>query len=687
MKASLFSLTSTNRSIESISNHMSRKRSRRTTRYETVPDDKHNATLSKVQWQDIFRSPWFIPLIGVFLLLILLSLRLIIDVDLGFHLRGGQWMLENRSFHRHDVFTYTVNNHEYIAMYWLYQIGLFITYTLFGYGGISIINTLLLASVFFIACLRMKHHHVRPGTAAIILLPAVIAVEIRFGVRPEIMTWLAILGMLIVLDQYYRRRRNLLFLLPVIQLLWVNLHGLFIIGWFLVGAYFISKLFHDREFDKSLFRWSLITILVSFMNPYFIKGVLFPFYLFTRLQGSNVFKAVITELTSPWSIKALTNMPGAPLYIYYAFSLVSLLLLIFTWRKRKLHELLIFPAFFYLSYAAVRNIPIFILAVMPLIGNGLDYLASHVRIRSFVTYLKPYGRPAPLLITLFIVLLCLRIVTNAFYAGRRGGNFGIGLDEKTHPVAAAEFINAHGLKARFINDLNRGSWLIWATRQPVFIDGRLEVVQEDFFREYQRSFAPGGMENIIAVYDPRFIIFDYSYPEAMLWEIQLQQKPDWRKIYWDQTSVIYAQNAYRPDLKTVDFMSVAHAMDIDTAVSSDQIWRSLQNPEPSRFTAWLQGFYRHKYFPAELGRMAYYASVNLEFRAAELLYFEFTRRTDQNRYAAYLGLGTIYMLSEKLDRAIGCYELALRENPRSETAARRIKEIKEYLRNKPLLHK
>src|SRR4030042_1906232 len=445
-------------------------------------------TTTATRWKNIISSPWFIPMISLFLLIILLSIRLIIDLDLGFHLRGGQWMLENRSFHKFDVFTYTVNDHEYIAMYWLYQIILFITYKLFNYGGISILNSILLVIVFFMIFLRMKNHNIRPGIISIIFLPALFTMEIRFGVRPEIMTWILLLCMLTVLDQYYHHGRNYLFLLPIIQLFWVNLHGLFIIGWFLLGAYFISKYFHEHKFDKKLFWWSLCTILISLVNPYFIKGVLFPFYLFTRLQCSNIFKGAITELTSPWSTKALANMPHLPLFIYYAFVLISFLFLIYTWRKRKLHEFLIIAAFFYISYTTVRNLPIFIIAAMPIIGTGLNELLSKGKLNFFKKNIHGAMRPAAFLLTGFIILLCIRIVTNAFYAGRRGGNFGIGMDEKMHPVAASEFMNKNGLRTRFINDLNRGSWLIWATKQPVFIDGRLEVIQEDFFREYEKSY-------------------------------------------------------------------------------------------------------------------------------------------------------------------------------------------------------
>ncbi|MEO0189514.1 MAG: hypothetical protein ABIL18_00880, partial [candidate division WOR-3 bacterium] len=57
---------------------------------------------------------WYIVLFFIFGVVFLLSLRKIYDVDIGFHLRGGEWMLENKSFHHYDVFTYTARNNEYV---------------------------------------------------------------------------------------------------------------------------------------------------------------------------------------------------------------------------------------------------------------------------------------------------------------------------------------------------------------------------------------------------------------------------------------------------------------------------------------------------------------------------------------------------------------------------------------------
>src|SRR5579883_529810 len=74
------------------------------------------------------QNAWIGSFLACFLLLVLLATRQIHDADLGFHLKGGQWIVQNHAFPNKDDYTYTVPTHEYIDLHWLYQILLFALY-------------------------------------------------------------------------------------------------------------------------------------------------------------------------------------------------------------------------------------------------------------------------------------------------------------------------------------------------------------------------------------------------------------------------------------------------------------------------------------------------------------------------------------------------------------------------------
>lgn len=620
---------------------------------------------------------WHLALFAIFMLVFFFSLRQIYDVDIGFHLRGGKWMLENRAFHSYDIFTYTVRNHEYIAMYWLYQIILFLVYKIGSDKLISIWNSILILILFFLLYLRLKKSSISTWLIVILILLGLFPFELRFGVRPEIMTYIFLLLTLIILDQYFYHQKNYLYFLPIIQLFWVNFHGLFILGWVVEICYVISTYMHYRPHFKNLLQWVLLSFFATFLNPYFLKGIFFPFYLFTRLQNSSVFKDAITEFASPFSARGFLLTSHPALYIYFLFLLLSIVLTVFTYRHRKLHDYLLLIAFGYLSSMAVRNIPLFIIIAIQTIG--LSIKDSIPFFKKFIRFSKPVQNIAGLIIIVFTVIFLLRVINNGYYAHRGGGNFGWGFDRAVQPIKMGEFILKNRLTQRILNDMNRGSWLIWAVREPVYIDGRLEVIKETLFKEFHDSHQPGGIIKLIDKYNPSLIIFDYSYPEALFWDIDLENCSDWRIIYWDETTVIYAKSNYAEQIEPFSFWAAINKMAIDIDLSEQEKWNILRTPTKSQFQIFFEGLYKRQSYPAALTRMAFYVSVKLQFPIAEILYLNALKNADYHREEVYFRLGLIYHFMQKFDKAEYCYQRVLQDNPHHKKAKTMLLRLRQNL--------
>ena len=121
-------------------------------------------------------TSWSIPFIALVVLLVVFSLRLINNADIGFHLKGGQWILENFKFPGNDVFTYTVNTHEYIDMQWLYQVLIFSVQSIFGYAGLTILNVLFILTTFYLLYRVMQFREVPLPLIIIILFTILLVV-------------------------------------------------------------------------------------------------------------------------------------------------------------------------------------------------------------------------------------------------------------------------------------------------------------------------------------------------------------------------------------------------------------------------------------------------------------------------------------------------------------------------------
>ncbi|MBL7993992.1 hypothetical protein JNM05_01350, partial [bacterium] len=302
-----------------------------------------------------------LPFFSLFLLLIVLSFRFIAENDLGFHLHGGEWIIQNRAFPTFDSFTYTVPNHAYIDLHWLFQILLYVVYAWFGFEGISTVYVTLILIVFTLMYYWFKSNQITSAASLWLMLGVLLTIEVRFNFRPEVMTWILMILMLHVLDHYVRERRRVLWILPVIMVLWTNTHGLFVIGLLIMGAYAVSVMFQEKKIDRYLWMWSFIGMASVLINPYFIDGALFPLELATRLDSGSIFKNTILEFISPWSSFARsrsTIFPPQVITLYYIFTFLSGVLVIVTIRHRKIHELVIAVALFAVSYSQYRNVPL-----------------------------------------------------------------------------------------------------------------------------------------------------------------------------------------------------------------------------------------------------------------------------------------------------------------------------------------
>src|SRR5206468_3488669 len=64
----------------------------------------------------------------------------------------------------------------------------------------------------------------------------------------------------------------------------------------------------------------------------------------------------------------------------------------------------------------------------------------------------------------------------------------LGVLEWQTPAAAANFVFESGALPQVFHSMTDGSYLVWAAADhfPVYVDGRLEVYGEDFFKQFFR---------------------------------------------------------------------------------------------------------------------------------------------------------------------------------------------------------
>ncbi|MGA9508844.1 MAG: hypothetical protein WBV55_09515, partial [Candidatus Sulfotelmatobacter sp.] len=325
---------------------------------------------------------WLLPsagdLIFIALLAVLfyttLAVRLLGDAGIGWHIRTGQLILAAHRIPHVDPFSSTMSGQPWFAWEWLYDLLVGWLDQVAGLNGVVFFT----ASIIAVTFAWTFHLLLRRGTsfplALILMLLAASASMIHFFARPHVVSWLFSLGCFYILDSSERResdsfnndRRSwILWLLPIGMLAWVNLHGGFLLGFVLLGIYWLSAVWEYFQSKEDRFEIALgkitagkrsrrlaligiLSALATFVNPY---GWRLHLHIY-RYLSNRFLMDHIDEFQSP-------NFHGVAQKCFAALLLLALVAL--AAKKRlavRLSEALVLLLAAYSGLYAARNIPV-----------------------------------------------------------------------------------------------------------------------------------------------------------------------------------------------------------------------------------------------------------------------------------------------------------------------------------------
>jgi tetratricopeptide (TPR) repeat protein len=617
----------------------------------------------------LFKNKWAFPFIFVALFIIILSLRLLSDPDLGFHLNAGKWIIGNFSFPQKDTFTYTATLNDYIDLHWLFQVLIFILYKAFSYYGLSIFVGLLSVLLAFFILKRNLLFSLPLSLTCILIFTGFLIIEPRIVLRPEIFTFIFIAFMLLILDKYFYSGKRNLFWLPLIMLLWCNMHSLFILGFALTGSYFLSIWFRNKRIDRYFTLWMIFSVLVCFINPYFIKGFSFPLELFSRFDSNNVYNQHIKEFVSFVKLDKF----NAKDILFICFAVMTFAGVLLTLRKRKIHEFLLLIVFFYLAIISIRNIPLFIIVALPIAGVSLRELKNKVESVPFEKTIAWIKHTVFILMIAMPIFISARLITNSYYFSNESYyKTGVGIDVYQQPDNAADFIVSKKLNGKILNSIGFGGWLEWRTAQPVFIDGRLEVMKEGLYNEVVESWS-NGLEKLIKKYKPNLIV--YNYLKYYTWTEQIIAMPEWRLIYLDGTSAIFSQNKDTVKLPSVNLTLFPEKYKL-SEVASDEATVILNAPSSGRFANWAKGFYKKvDYTEREMLNIASFCLQMKAYKTAETFFLEVLKNENGNGQFEFYALTEIYRQLNDIEKEKICCNRILKFDPNNKMALAYLQEI------------
>jgi hypothetical protein len=613
-----------------------------------------------------------IAVAAVLLLAAVLSLREIGSLDAGFHLAAGEWILSGNGWPRTDPFTFTVPDHAWVDTSWGYQVVLALAGRAAGAAGIVLLHVALVLAAFgtVFATARLVGGD-RDALPALLLL-GVLASEMRFEVRPELLSYALLAVVLHVLHRRDEGRPTTLWALPVVFLLWTNAHGLVVLGWGALACFLAGGWLRHGRLDRGLLAVSAASVGIGIVNPYGIEALTFPFHLATRFGEDNVFRQSIGELTSPLDLGLSERFPFYPrvaILAFRALAVLAALSVVPLVRARRWSLALATIAFGGLSLVAVRNMPLLALAALPAVASGLRPLERLSRLARS----ERLHAGIALATAAIALLVTVRVYHDAYYvATRRVDRFGLEWNRSALPVDLAEWSRRVGLTGRVLNHLDFGGYLGWAREQPVFVDGRLEVMGEAFFERYQAALAsPDAMEPVVAEHGIEWVTFPYRGKPELL--AALGSDPRWRLAYVDSLAVAFVRDGPGAAALVDPTVRALPAHPAPPDLSGLPGFGDV--PRPSAAARWIAGLVRRIDFPHEPFHLGLFHLYRGEPAAAASRLAEAVRRSDGFFYETYNNLGGALYRLGAFDTARRCYEIVLDDAPDQRVAAERIAEI------------
>ncbi|HMD32854.1 MAG TPA: tetratricopeptide repeat protein, partial [Candidatus Acidoferrales bacterium] len=509
------------------------------------------------------RDPIRAALIGLALLYALLAgLKTVADFDLGWQLATGRYIVQHHSIPSADVLSYTARGSE-----WIYPpfsgVILYIVAALGGWTALSWLNAL--------ACIAVVALLVLPGgrLTALFAILAVPAIDYRTEPRSELFTTVLFAASFGLLWRHYRGERARLWLLPVLMLLWVNLHTGFAAGLALVAGYVLLE-FLELPFaaqrSAALVRvrqaapWCALTALATLVNPW---GYRIYDALIRQNQAGQLHNAFIGE----WSSVRLNSAalaqflsPRDPASGDWWLLLIAAAAAAATiWRKR-LGPALLLAGGAYLACAHIRFQALFAILVVTIAGALPSRIAAAQESQPskgpFAPWRRAYQRIAarsdllPAVVVVAALLVGIRsfdLVTNRHYIIQgQVSLFGPG-PSWWYPERAAEFLRREKLPGNVFNDFDLGGYLAWriGPEYPGYVDSRYIPFGADFLLHKNHLMAsPPDSPDWTAEANARNInlaIFSLSRYG------QLEHAPllafcssqSWKPVYLDEVSVIF----------------------------------------------------------------------------------------------------------------------------------------------------
>jgi hypothetical protein len=424
--------------------------------------------LLRLRWLQLLTLSGFLVTVGVRAFKLKFS---VIDLDIWWHLKVGDWIIEHAAVPHNGLFTWTAADRPWAAYSWGYEILMSRAYAWFGLVGIGLYGTLLTLGVAYSVYWMARRLSGRFWPACILAIVTCSAFLFNLMPRPVFFSMILFCILLtLILEANRSGRVQLLYWLPLIFLLWANLHIQFIYGLIAVGL--LTGVNVAQRLPARL-GWAPAWLLPPKLPAMPLVAVLGACFIATCIgpYSFHLYQIIFQYAQAKTPYRIILELQ--PLNFRAGSHFVQLLLMAFAFfavgrqSKVDVFKLLLLAVTGAIAFRAMRDAWVICIPAAACIA---DSLANDAEQEANESWLANLGVAAT-------VAVCLLLFARSTDFTTRGLDAAI---SDFLPVNAVNYLRKHPAPGPLYNTLDWGGFLIWyMPDHPVSIDGRTDLYGDE----------------------------------------------------------------------------------------------------------------------------------------------------------------------------------------------------------------
>jgi hypothetical protein len=458
-------------------------------------------------------------------LLVLLPIALFLAItphDYWFYVRIGKDILASGSIPRVDTFSYTYPGRPIFYQPWLSAVIFWLAHATGGATLTFLLRYICIGAAYGLIWALMRYLGTGPKLATLLVILLGLSSSMNWSMRPQMFAYPLFVLMLWVLWHWQTGQPKLMWTLPLIVLLWVNLHGSFVLAFVLMG----SALLFGAGNRKQLAIWLTVSLFATLINP----------------RGVFVWEFVPGMLTSPSDQMFATEWrpptnAGWQMNIFYAWLLLFIPLVALSPRRLSLLEWIWFLGFGWLALSGLRYVIWFMLIMAVLTGPLINDLWRSFRPAGAFSETNPTFNYILAGLLLLLPLLLLPGIRESWWQEAPAP-----YHEGSTPIAAANWLADHpDIKGPLFAEYTFGSYLTYALpSRLLWIDNRFNAYPPEHWEKYQTiSSAEYSWDKLLDADQVNLLMLSLSTQKNLVQAVG--DSKTWCEQYRDKTAVIFSR--------------------------------------------------------------------------------------------------------------------------------------------------